>query len=164
MADTNSITPEYHFNFKHGHTVNGRGSPTYKSWRGMKDRCLNPDDGHYKNYKGRGITFCERWLSFENFLADMGEKPEGKTLDRFPDNNGNYEPGNCRWATALEQHNNTRRTSFIELDGQRHSVTEWARLLKIGKETIRHRLWRGLPAEQILSKESESYTPLKEFP
>jgi hypothetical protein len=96
-------------NFKHGHTgqdpVTGRWwvTPTYKSWQAMKYRCrMRP------GYVDRGVTVCERWLTFENFLADMGERPSrDHSLDRI-DNDGNYEPGNCRWATRSEQQKNKR--------------------------------------------------------
>jgi hypothetical protein len=77
----------------------------------MKVRCLPTSNPRYQlrdGWRGRGITICERWMKFENFFADMGERPEGKTLDRWPDNDGNYEPGNCRWATPLEQRLNSR--------------------------------------------------------
>jgi hypothetical protein len=75
----------------------------------MKQRCLNPNNKNYKDYGGDGITVCERWIKFENFLEDMGERPIGTTLDRFPNKRGNYEPGNCRWATLSEQNKNRRQ-------------------------------------------------------
>lgn len=78
----------------------------------MLNRCENPKNDSYEDYGGRGITVCERWHKFENFLEDMGERPEGMTLDRWPDNDGNYEPGNCRWTTRLEQNNNCRPKSI----------------------------------------------------
>jgi hypothetical protein len=89
-----------------------RKSPTYSSWVNMKSRCLNPNHRAFPRYGGRGITICARWLGkngFANFLADMGRRPPGKTLDRWPNNDGNYEPGNCRWATASQQIRNTGR-------------------------------------------------------
>ena len=92
----------------HGHTIGGP-SPTYLSWQAMKGRCLNPDKGsYYREYGGRGITVCDRWLnSFENFLADMGPCPDDLTLDRI-NNESHYEPGNCRWTTWEQQMLNRR--------------------------------------------------------
>lgn len=91
----------------HGHCVRYRNSPTYKSFCMMKTRCNNPNYDGFADYGGRGIQVCSRWASFEAFLEDMGERPEGTTLDRI-DVDGNYEPANCRWATVREQNRNMR--------------------------------------------------------
>lgn len=83
---------------------------THRSWSMMKTRCYNPNSGSYRHYGGRGIKVCKRWLdNFENFLQDMGERPPGTTLDRYPDGDGDYTPGNCRWATAEQQMKNRRK-------------------------------------------------------
>lgn len=103
---------------RHGHRARGGNkgacpSRTYTTWQTMKQRCLNPNHDAWYRYGGMGITICSRWRdSFENFLTDMGERPEGRTLDRI-DKDGNYEPGNCRWATPLEQSNNKRRLEKV---------------------------------------------------
>ncbi|MFJ3665095.1 hypothetical protein ACIPSE_01425 [Streptomyces sp. NPDC090106] len=96
------------------------GTPTYKTWQGMITRCTNPKATGWESYGGRGITVCERWRSFENFLQDMGVRPEGLTLDRI-DTNGSYEPGNCRWATKSEQSANRRLKEVCKWG---HELTE----------------------------------------
>jgi hypothetical protein len=137
-------------------THGSRHTPEYRSWRAMKDRCLRPGATGYDRYGGRGITICERWLnSFQNFLADMGPQPEGDySLDRHPDNNGHYEPGNCRWATGVEQSNNRRKAKprlLIEFNGESLTPGEWAKRLGIQVGTIYSRRWKGLPVEQVLA-------------
>lgn len=92
---------------RHGHNRKGLESPTHTSWAAMLKRCRNPNHTSYKDYGGRGITVCERWLTFENFLADMGERRAGTTLDRKK-SDGHYEPDNCRWATKSDQQKNKR--------------------------------------------------------
>jgi hypothetical protein len=109
----------------HGHTVGRTPSLTYQSWCNMRERCGNPNNKRYKDYGGRGIAVCERWSIFENFLADMDSRPSPEhSLDRI-DPNGNYEPGNCRWATPFEQQNNTRRNASLTIDGRKQTLAQW---------------------------------------
>jgi len=101
-------------NLKHGH-ARGYGTPEYQSWRSMIKRCTNPANDNWKSYGGRGITVCKRWRGekgFEHFLADMGPRSKGTTLDRYPNKNGNYTPSNCRWATSKQQARHRRNTKL----------------------------------------------------
>lgn len=126
-------------------------TPEYRTWLRMRDRCGNPNAPRYKDYGGRGITVCERWATFENFIADMGQRPEGMSIDRI-DNDGNYEPSNCRWATLIEQARNKRNNRHLTLNGRTQCVAEWAEELGIKKSTIYGRLGKGWSAERVLSK------------
>lgn len=110
-------------------------SPTWITWMAMKQRCLNPEAADYPRYGGVGVTICERWLDFKNFLADMGERPNDRTLDRV-DNDGNYEPSNCRWATASEQNQNRSSTRWIEYGGRRMCLSGWAKDLSVTKGAL----------------------------
>lgn len=112
---------------------------TRDTWRGMISRCTNPRNAHYANYGGRGITVCPQWRDYAQFLRDMGPRPTNMTLDRI-DNNGNYEPANCRWATAAMQANNRSTTMVIEFRGIAHGRGEWARLLGLTMNTTGNEL------------------------
>jgi hypothetical protein len=125
----------------HGHSTAGV-SPTYHSWCGMLARCTNPSHRSFARYGARGITVCDRWKQFDNFLADMGEKPDGTSLDRIDFNRG-YIPGNCRWATPREQARNKRNNYLITIEGMTHCVAEWAELFGIRKDLIWERRQRG---------------------
>ena len=111
----------------HGHKSGGTSSPTYRSWRCMLNRCENQHVHDFPRYGGRGVSVCERWHSFENFLADMGARPSGTTIDR-KENSGNYEPENCRWATREEQGRNKRTNHFVRCRGNRVTVAEAAEM------------------------------------
>lgn len=138
-------------NVIHGHAFVGNHSRTYRSWNMMLQRCHNPKNTHFARYGGRGIVVCHRWReSFTAFLEDMGERPESRELER-KDNNGNYTPENCRWATRKEQCQNTSRNRFIAFDGQTLSISEWARKIGVNKETLRGRLKNGMSVECALT-------------
>lgn len=101
-------------NLKHGHNKKDHRSPIYRVWSTMLERCRNPKNQSFKDYGARGIQVCERWHKFANFLADMGERPsDGHSIDRI-DNDGNYEPSNCKWSTRIEQRHNRRDTISVK--------------------------------------------------
>lgn len=134
---------------KHGQCF----TPAYSSWSAMKFRCSNPNHRAYPQYGGRGIFVCDRWIVFENFLADMGERPMGRTLDRI-DNNRGYEPGNCQWSTHKEQSRNRGVNHRIELNGTSLSIAEWSEKTGINYSTIKERVRRGWSASRCLGVES----------
>lgn len=152
---------------KHGHASGGCLTPTFRSWSAMHTRCYNPRYDDYPSYGGRGITVCTRWSGkdgFQNFLADMGERPNGTSIDRFPDNDGNYEPGNCRWATRSQQMRNTRASRLTmdlvqEIHGRyehgEKTASIWRRLIvdpRLIDAVLRGKIWKdavdGYPAER----------------
>src|SRR5205809_75831 len=133
---------------RHGHAQKAKApcSATYRSWSHMLSRCRDRNSDRYRWYGARGIKVCERWLSFSKFLADMGERPEGRTLDRI-DTNGDYELSNCRWATQIEQTRNSRSNRVIILEGKRRTLCELAKEIGIKRETLAWRLNRGQSLE-----------------
>lgn len=142
-----SISP----NKTHGHC----DTHIYRVWCSMRQRCTNPKNAGFPKYGGRGIKVCDRWLhSFGNFLADMGERP-GKeySIERI-DNNGDYYPENCRWATWREQCNNQRRTIYLSHNGEKHSFSEWCEINGVCYGTARSRYDRGCSFEEIFTNGS----------
>lgn len=126
-------------------------SPEYNAWCHMRQRCLNPAHHAYKDYGGRGISVCDRWAQYENFLSDMGMRLSPKhSLDRI-DNNGNYEPGNCRWATASQQVSNRRPRVLITVGDETLTPNEWSLRHGVPKRLILIRLWHGWSAEKAVS-------------
>jgi len=115
------------------------------AWNHIKRRCLNPNYQYYYRYGGRGIKICDRWLnSFQNFFDDMGYAPSKKhSIDRL-DNNKDYEPSNCRWATEIEQQNNRTNNVRVEYNGETKTLSEWSRILNIPKSTLSGRIKKGI--------------------
>lgn len=132
-------------------TTHGMTKTTeYNSWKGMIQRCTNPDDPSYKDWGGRGVTVCDRWLIFSNFLEDMGEKPQpGLTIERKKNNLG-YFKENCEWATKMEQSLNRRSTVLIEYKGEKMVQSHWARRFGVDPSSISQRLRKGVPFDEIV--------------
>ena len=137
---------------KHTHRPKGQPPlPTYQSWQSMKKRCYDPNSAGYASYGGRGITVCEKWMQFGGFAEDMGERPDGTTLDRI-NVDGHYEPGNCRWATAKEQQRNRRDNIMVAFDGQTMCIADWADAIGINRHTLHSRIFRyGWPVEKAMT-------------
>lgn len=140
----------------HGEASGGVLTAEYKVWRGMKNRCHNPNEPSYCDYGGRGIFVCERWKRYENFIEDMGRRPTRKhTIERV--NNGlGYSPENCRWATTTEQGRNKRSNTILEVDGTKRCISEWAEFLGVSESTIHSRLHMGWSINDSIQ------TPVKE--
>lgn len=136
---------------KHGHCKRGARTSEFSSWVSMRQRCLDKNSKAWPRYGGRGIKICDRWLdSFENFLADMGKKPSPLHSIERKDNNGNYGPDNCIWATAKEQANNRRSNHKVELDGKNLTLSQWSSETGIPMGTISVRLRQGWPERESI--------------
>jgi hypothetical protein len=134
----------------HGASRHGVRAREYRTWKAMFTRCYNPNARYFSRYGGRGIRICERWRDYADFLADMGPCPPGYTLERI-NNDGNYEPGNVRWATQAEQMRNTSRTRLLTHDGITLCLLDWATRRGLTFSTLHHRLDRGWPIDRALN-------------
>lgn len=148
--------------FRHGHASGGRRSPEYKAWASMRRRCENTASANFRLYGGRGIRVCPEWHVFEAFLQDVDMRPgPGYSLDRI-DNDGNYEPGNVRWATSKQQCRNTRANRYVELNGRRMTLVECAEQAgfvgRSGYHLIHLRLRRGWSIERAVSTPIRQHT------
>ena len=132
-------------------THNMSRTPIYWRWKNMIRRCTDPSNHAYKDYGGRGISVCDRWRSFENFVADMGERPVGTSLDRI-DNSLGYSPENCRWATWKIQHRNRRTNRLIEIDGTTKTLAEWCEVYRQPYPRILRRIKFGMSPKEALSE------------
>ena len=135
----------------HGHAK--VHAPEYRSWCAMKNRCSDSKHHEWHRYGGRGIKVCDRWAnSFLAFLADMGPRPSLKySLDRYPNRDGNYEPGNVRWATMKEQRRNTSQNHFLTWKGETKTIVDWSIALNLAWNTIYNRLRRGWSIDAALA-------------
>jgi hypothetical protein len=136
---------------KHLHSIAGAKTKAYTTWSNVKSRCTNPKSSHFEHYGRRGIKMCARWIdSFENFLEDMGDRPPGMTIERI-NNDGDYEPGNCRWASHKEQMNNTRGNRFLTFNGITKTISQWAISIGLHPNGLAKRLERGWTLQLALT-------------
>lgn len=124
---------------------------TRTAWQQMIARCYDPENYKYPSYGGRGIRVCDRWICFKLFAKDVGQRPDGMTLNRI-DNDGPYSPENCEWATYYEQNQNRRDNNRVTFNGETHCVTEWARRLGVTREALRNRLSRGWSIDDAMTR------------
>ena len=140
----------YTANLKHGAAVDGKITKEYRAWSAAKNRCTNPSNNRYASYGARGIRMCDEWTNdFGAFFRDMGPCPLGYSLDRI-DVDGYYEPKNCRWASDAQQHNNRRDSRYVEIDGQKLTITQASKKVGLPKALVFTRLYRGWPVERAL--------------
>lgn len=136
-------------------------SAEYRAWSHMWSRCTNKNVKEYSYYGGRGITICAEWREFDNFLADMGQRPSSRhSIDRI-DVNGNYEPANCRWATYTQQARNRRSNRIIEFQGERRTLAEWAEAIGLDVRTLHSRLVGGWSLERALTQRKHALRLLR---
>lgn len=124
----------------HGHRCKNLTTGSYRSWRNMRGRCLNKNASDYSRYGGAGVTICKRWDIFENFYKDMGDRPEGASLDR-KDNKKGYSKSNCRWATKAEQQQNKTNCHYITYKGQTKTLKTWSEEIGLSRPCIKRRLY-----------------------
>lgn len=137
---------------RHGYAPMGRVKPEYVVWERMRSRCENRSDKYFHHYGGRGISVCARWQLFDNFIADMGPRPSNRhSIDRYPNNDGNYEPGNCRWATAKMQQRNKRNNHYITFQGKVLCLQEWSEVTGIPRSALRTRIRDGWSTARMLT-------------
>lgn len=128
----------------------------YGAWRTMRTRCENPKSQYFANYGGRGITVCDRWKRFEDFYADMGDPPPGMTIER-KDNDKGYSPDNCVWADRRAQNRNKRSNRLFSYKGETKTVTEWANIFGLPRQTVSNRVNRGWTIAQALETPNANY-------
>lgn len=136
----------------HGHTIGKRDTATYKTWENMIQRCTNQKHHHWHKYGGAGITVCQEWRDYSTFLADMGNRPNGHTLDRINNNIG-YSRSNCRWATPSQQQRNRKTSRMITWNGKTQLMIEWAEELNIPYSTIESRMRAGMPLDKVFTQQ-----------
>lgn len=147
-------------NTKHGHNRTGKPSSEYTTWASMIQRCVDPKTKRYEDYGGRGITVCERWRDFSNFIADMGVKPFKEASIERKNNDGNYEPCNCKWATRTEQGGNKRNNIILTHNGEAKTLLEWSKAVDIKASTLRDRYHQGWSHARLLEQKPRSlYKP-----
>lgn len=139
------------YEVRHGHAKKDGETKTYQTWLHMRQRCLNPTNDSFHNYGGRGITICERWQNFDNFLEDMGERPEGLTIDRI-DNSKGYFKTNCRWADKKTQLRNKRNNRIILWKGKQWTLSELCESYHINHAVLSSRLRLGWELERALTQ------------